>query len=193
MFHRIMPAIFQNIIKADHIALYVCIWINNRVTDTRLSSKIDHNIRVILLKDAVNKRFVCKIPLDKGVVFEFLEFSQTCFFDSDIVVVIHVIKTNDLSIWFCGQDTLGKIRADEPGCASDKSNFAHIDSFPYHQLLFSPHHLIDHAGIALDDLYHLIRHILIGIIRYRDTEVAVLVHLDRHIHGLQQTIGVDAR
>ena len=48
--------------------------------------------------------------------------------------------------------------------------------------VLSPHHLVNHAGIALDDLYNLIGHILIYIIRHRDTKVTVLVHLDSNVH-----------
>lgn len=57
--------------------------------------------------------------------------------------------------------------------------------------VLSPHHLVNHAGIALDDLYNLIGHVLIYIIRHRDTKVTVLVHLDSNVHCLQQMIAVD--
>ena len=51
-------------------------------------------------------------------------------------------------------------------------------------LLFSPHHLIDHTGVTLDDLNDLIGHVLIHIIRHRNAQVTVLVHLDCNVHGL---------
>ena len=46
--------------------------------------------------------------------------------------------------------------------------------------LLAPHHLVDHAGVALDDLDHLVGHIL-GVIGHRDAVVAVFPH--RHGGG----------
>ena len=59
-------------------------------------------------------------------------------------------------------------------------------------LLFSPHHLVDHTGIALDDLNDLIGNILIHIIRHGNAQIPVLVHLHSHIDRLQQMVTVDA-
>ena len=71
--------------------------------------------------------------------------------------------------------------------------FSHINtSLSFIRSIFSPHHLIHNPCIALDDLHHLIRHVLVGIVRHGDAEVAAAVHLDRHVHGLQQAGGVDA-
>lgn len=61
-----------------------------------------------------------------------------------------------------------------------------------HISVFSPHHLIDHASVALNDFDDLIGHVLIHIIRHRDAQITVLVHLDCHVHGLQQVVAVDA-
>ena len=59
-------------------------------------------------------------------------------------------------------------------------------------LFLPPHHLIDHAGVALDDLHDLGGNILLHIIRHGDAVVAVLVHLHRRVHCLQQALFVDA-
>ena len=52
-------------------------------------------------------------------------------------------------------------------------------------LIFSPHHFIDHASIALDDFHDFIRHVFIHIVRHRNAQITIPVHLDRHIHSLQ--------
>lgn len=52
-------------------------------------------------------------------------------------------------------------------------------------LFFSPHHLIDHAGITLDDLDHLVRNVLIHIIRHWNAVIAVSIHFHSSIHRLQ--------
>ena len=85
MLHRIMTAGFQNVIEADHIALDVSIRVGDGVTYTSLGTQIDHNIRVILLKNAVDQRLVRKVVLDKGIALELLEFRKACFLDTNII------------------------------------------------------------------------------------------------------------
>ena len=43
--------------------------------------------------------------------------------------------------------------------------------------IFSPHHLIDHTGVTLDNLYHLVGHVLVHIVRHGDAQVTVSVPL----------------
>ena len=58
-------------------------------------------------------------------------------------------------------------------------------------LVFAPYHLIDHTGVALDDLDDLIGHVLIHIIRHRNAQITVLVHLHSHVHCLKQMVAID--
>lgn len=67
----------------------------------------------------------------------------------------------------------------------------HITTRYKYLSILSPHHLADHAGVALDDLYHLVGHVFIHIVRHGNTEITVLVHLNGHIHRLQQMVTVD--
>ena len=89
--HWIMTAGFQNVVEADHIALDISIWVGDGVTNTCLRTQIDHNIRVMLLKNAVDKCFVRKVSLDKCIVLELLKLRKTSFLDADIIVIVHVI------------------------------------------------------------------------------------------------------
>lgn len=52
--------------------------------------------------------------------------------------------------------------------------------------VLSPHQLIDHTGIALNNLHNLVAHILVHIVRHRDTSTAVPVHLYRSVHRPQK-------
>ena len=103
MLHRIMAAGFQNVVETDHIAFDVGIRVGYGVTHTSLRTKVDYNVRMVLLKDAIDEGFVCKVSFYKGIVLKFLKFSKTSFFDADIIVVVHVVQTNDPSIRFCSQ------------------------------------------------------------------------------------------
>ena len=59
-------------------------------------------------------------------------------------------------------------------------------------LVFSPHHLIHHAGVTLDNLHHFGRDVFLDVVRHGDADVAVLVHLHGGVHGLEQTVLVNA-
>ena len=115
MLHRIVTAGFQNVVEADYIAFDVSIWVSDGVSHTRLCAEVDHDVRVVLLEDAVDESFVRKVTFNKGVVLKLPEFSQTRFLDSNVVVVVHVVQTDDLCVRLGGQDTLGKIQSDETG------------------------------------------------------------------------------
>ena len=115
MLHRIMTAGFQNVIEANHVALDVGIRVGNGVANASLGTQIDHNIRMVLLKNAVDKCLIRKIALDKGVVLELLKLSKTSFLDTNIIILVHVIQTDDLGIGLGSQDTLGKVGTNKTG------------------------------------------------------------------------------
>lgn len=129
MFYRIMPACFQNVVEANHVALDVSIRIRNGVPYTRLCAEIYYDVRVVLLENAVDEVFVRKVTSNKGIVLELLEFRQPCFLDADIVVVVHIVQTDDLGVRLCGKDALSEARPDKTGCTCDKYCFIHCYHF----------------------------------------------------------------
>jgi len=60
-------------------------------------------------------------------------------------------------------------------------------------LELSPHHFVDDAGVTLDDLYDLGRDVFFDVVRHRDAVVAVGVHRDGGVDGLQEGLFVNAR
>ena len=60
-------------------------------------------------------------------------------------------------------------------------------------LELSPHHLVDDAGVALDDLYDLGRDVFFDVVGHGDAVVAVGVHRDSGVDGLQEGLLVDSR
>ncbi len=55
-----------------------------------------------------------------------------------------------------------------------------------------PDHLVDDAGVALDDFHDLDGYVFFDIVRHGDAVVAVLVHRDGGIDGLQERLFVNA-
>ena len=58
---------------------------------------------------------------------------------------------------------------------------------------FSPHHLVDDAGVALDDFHDLRADVFFDVVGHGDPVVAVSVHRERGIDSLQERLFVDAR
>lgn len=106
MFHRIMAAGFENVVEANHVALDVSVRVRDGITNTCLCAEVHHNVRVILLKNTVNEGLVCQITFYKGIVLKLLEFCQTFLLDTDIIVIVHVVQSDDLGIRLGSQDTL---------------------------------------------------------------------------------------
>ncbi len=59
-------------------------------------------------------------------------------------------------------------------------------------LELSPDHLVDDAGVALDDLHDLGRDVFFDVVGHGDAVVAVLVHRDGGVDSLQEGLFVDA-
>ena len=53
-------------------------------------------------------------------------------------------------------------------------------------LELSPHHLVDDAGVALDNLHDLGRDVFFDVVGHGDAVVAVGVHRDGCVDGLQE-------
>lgn len=59
-------------------------------------------------------------------------------------------------------------------------------------LEFSPDHFVDYAGVALDELDDLGGYAFVDVVGHGKAEVAVSVHLDGYVDGLQKRCLVDA-
>ena len=60
-------------------------------------------------------------------------------------------------------------------------------------LPFSPDHLVDDDGVALDDFHDLRADVFFDVVGHGDAVVAVSVHRDCSIDRLQERLFVDAR
>ena len=67
-------------------------------------------------------------------------------------------------------------------------------STPYIALfLFTPDHLVDYAGVGLNDLNHLSRNVFFNIVRYGNAEVTAYVHFHRSVNRPKKSVLVNAR
>ena len=188
MLHWIMTTGLQNVVESNHVALDVGIRVGNGVTNASLGTQIDHNIRVILLKNAVDKRLVCKVALDKCIVLEILKFRKARFLDANVVIIVHVIQTDDLSIRLSSQDTIGKVRANETGRSSNENCFIHFNhTYPFlHTILLTT------FTYPLNDANHLHGHGFIHIVGAGLAQNVLLLHLNSHIRRVKKFLSGNA-
>ena len=127
MLHRGMPLIvrmaasLQNVIEANQVCFHIGIWVRNGIADTCLRTEVHHNFRLILLKDRFDHRLVSQITFYEAEIVKLLQFVQTCFFQTYIIVVVHVVQTHDLDILYGGEQSLCKVRADKTSYTRDKN------------------------------------------------------------------------
>ena len=69
---------------------------------TSLCRKVDHYIEVMLLEEAVNERFVCKVPFYEsvaalGMLCRFcLNLLQTIFLQAHVIIIIDRVEAHNL-------------------------------------------------------------------------------------------------
>ena len=59
-------------------------------------------------------------------------------------------------------------------------------------LKLPPHHFVDDAHIALDDLHYLGAYVLINVVRHRDSMLTILAELNSSINCLKKTLLINA-
>ena len=71
MLYLVMTASLKDIIEANEVALDISIWINNTITYSCLSSKVDYNVYVVVGEDLVDEGLVGDIAFNErpGVVY----------------------------------------------------------------------------------------------------------------------------
>ena len=97
MFHRMMPARFEDIVETDDIALDIHIRILDAVPYTRLSSKIDNDVELVLLKEFVHQRLVSDASANEGIMYARIlaaqryNLLQAIFLERDIIVIVEIV------------------------------------------------------------------------------------------------------
>ena len=89
-----VPAGLQDVVEPDHVALDVGIRVLDAIPDTRLSSKVHDDVKVVFLEEAVNEGLVGEVALDElvgvpfGSVGLLLDNTQAILLERGIIVVV---------------------------------------------------------------------------------------------------------
>ena len=93
--------------------------ISDFIDITRYRDDITHD----KIRDTVDESFIRKVSLDKGIILEIPKLCQTSLLDTNIIIIVHIVQTNDLGIRLSGQDTFCQVGTDETGGTGDKDCF----------------------------------------------------------------------
>ena len=147
MLHRVMAAGFQNIVKAQKIALHIGIRIDDGIPHSCLGRQIHHNCRMIGFKQVKYQALVRQVSLDEHIVWKSLQFLQPGLLDAHIIVIIHIVQADDPGIRCIRQNSLCQVGADKAGGSGDQ--YTLIQGNPSFLRAGAPHWIIFQCG-----LYH---------------------------------------
>lgn len=93
---RILPARFQNIIKADNVAFDVHVGVRDGVPHACLRGEIHDDLRPVSREEVGNQALVGKVSADEREVLERLELCQPRLLEPDVIVVVQVVQPDDV-------------------------------------------------------------------------------------------------
>ena len=97
-----MTAGFQYVVKANQVAFDIGIRIGDGIAHACLCCQVYYYFGLVVGKNFVDKRFVSQVAFDEGPLGVAVLGSagsnllQTVFLDGYVVVVVHVVQTDDL-------------------------------------------------------------------------------------------------
>ena len=122
MLHWPVATGLEDMIEAYQVALDISIRIGDAITHTSLGSQVHHHLRLVFLKDAIDCCLVGNIASDEGPAVT--QHFQTMLLEGHIVVVVHIINTDDGGILHVLQQSLYQVRADKARSTSHKNGLA---------------------------------------------------------------------
>lgn len=93
---------FQNVGKANQVTFDVCIRVGDEITHACLCCQVYYYFRLVVGKDFVDECFVSQVAFDEGPLGVAVlgnagsNLLQTVLLDGYVVVVVHVVQTDDL-------------------------------------------------------------------------------------------------
>ena len=93
---------FQYVVKANQVAFDIGIRIGDGIAHASLCSQVYYYFRLVVGKDFVDECFVSQVAFDEGPLGVAVlgnagsNLLQTVLLDGYVVVVVHVVQTDDL-------------------------------------------------------------------------------------------------
>ena len=119
---------FEYVVETDDIALYVGIGVDDAVTHTGLCCKVYHNMWLVFCKYVADELLVGNVAFYKLECGVLQQFFQALLLKADIVIVIHVVDTDNNVLGRYSAKSFYQVGAYETGCACYQYGF-HTNSF----------------------------------------------------------------
>lgn len=97
-----MTAGLENVVKTNQVTFNICIRIGDRIAHASLCCQVYYYFRLVVGKDFVDECFVSQVAFDEGPLGVAVlgnagsNLLQTVLLDGYVVVVVHVVQTDDL-------------------------------------------------------------------------------------------------
>ena len=95
MLNTMVTAPFEDVSKANDVAVDVSKWVVDGITHTSLGRQIDHPLWLVCGETVFNGWAICQVNSQMRVVGMVIKTRQTGLFDGRVVIVIVVVNTND--------------------------------------------------------------------------------------------------
>ena len=120
---------FEDVVEADEVALDVGVGVGDGVADAGLRGEVDDYVRLMLVEDFVDERFIREVALDEGPGAEGFDFPQAGELDVDVVVVVDGVEADDSGCREILEEALDEVGADESGCAGHEDSLAFAEVY----------------------------------------------------------------
>lgn len=121
-----MPAGLQDVVEPDHVALDIGIRVLDAIADTGLSRQVHDDVEVVFLEEFFDEGLISEVAFDELVGMPFcgvgflLDLAQAVLLERRIIVVVQVVKTNDVERLLAFKEPQNEVRPNEAGGAGDE-------------------------------------------------------------------------
>ena len=122
--HGIVAAGLKDVVESDDIALDVGVGVLDAVTYTRLGGEVDNDVGLMLFEDLANEVAVGDVAFyeliagSRRLAF-LLNLAKAIFLETDVVVVVHVVDTDDVGFGPVAEEATYEVAANEAGTAGN--------------------------------------------------------------------------
>ena len=117
----------QDVVKTYQVRLDVSIGVGNRIAHTGLSSQIDNHLGLVFAEDGIDGSLVGDVAFDKlpgRTLWNcVVQFPEPELLQGHVVVVVHIVDTNDCGTLSVFEQTFHQVAANESGSTSHENRF----------------------------------------------------------------------
>ena len=128
MLHRVVPAGFQDVEKADQVALDIHIRMVNGIPHAGLRGQVDHHGGLVIRKQPIHQGFIRDAALNEHMPRQrcfrcLFNQRQAVFFQLRVIIVIHIVQGDHRAAAQLLQQAEDQVCPDKAGGPGDQDGF----------------------------------------------------------------------